>query len=176
VRAAVAYRGFARRALIRAKLQGRREVLEPLAAQFAAAVAGWESAVPEALVIPVPSHPWTRWRRGFDPAAVFAKAAALGTDAAVVHGVLGRRWASRPSFKRLGAAGRRRAAQRAFYCRRPAVVAGRRVMLVDDVWTTGASALACARALLAAGAVTVHVAVWARTPRRAGGGARDRPV
>ncbi|HEX6850894.1 MAG TPA: hypothetical protein VF139_05765 [Candidatus Polarisedimenticolaceae bacterium] len=176
VRAAVRYRGFARRALLRAKMEGRRELLAPLAAQLAVTVGGWDAAGPNALVVAVPSHPWTRWRRGFDPAAEFASTVARSVGSTAGPRVLGRRWRSPRSLKRLGAAGRRQAAEGAFFCRRPELVAERCVLLVDDVWTTGVTARSCARALLAAGASVVFVAVWARTPRASGGGARDRSV
>jgi predicted amidophosphoribosyltransferase len=176
VYAVVVYRGFARRALLRAKMHGRRELMEPIAGQFSSAVANWPEVPADAVVVPVPSHPWNRLRRGFDPACVLARAAAERTERSVEPLLLARRWRSRPSLKRLGAAERRRAADGSFYCRRPAAVAGRRVLLVDDVWTTGASATACARALLGAGAASVHVAVWASTPRGGGGEARGRPV
>jgi predicted amidophosphoribosyltransferase len=62
----------------------------------------------------------------------------------------------------LSAAERRRNVAGAFSAVRPAPVAGRVVVLVDDVLTTGATARACARALRDAGARAVHVLTLAR--------------
>ena len=174
--AAVLYRGFARRVLLRAKMRRRRELLAPLAAQLAAAVGAWSPLDPGALVVPVPSHPWARLTRGFDPARDLAVQVARSVDLPCVPGALRRRWSASASLKRLGAADRRSAAARAFYCPRPAVVAGRTILLVDDVWTTGATARACARELAAARAGPVTVWVWARTPGRDCGAPRSASV
>ena len=57
---------------------------------------------------------------------------------------------------------RRRNVQRAFRVPDPARVSGKRILLLDDVLTTGATAEACARALKRAGAVRVHVLALAR--------------
>jgi predicted amidophosphoribosyltransferase len=69
------------------------------------------------------------------------------------------RWRARLAAKRLGAA-RRRARRGTFAVR--GRIESRRVLLVDDVMTTGSSLDACARALLAAGAAEVRALVWAR--------------
>ena len=54
---------------------------------------------------------------------------------------------------------------RAFAVREPAAVAGRRVILVDDVLTSGSTSEACARALLKAGAARVDLVCFARVVR-----------
>ena len=176
VHAAAVYQGFARRVLLRAKMRGRRELLVPLAAQLTACVVARGALARGTVVVPVPSHPWTRLVRGFDPARDLAGAISRRLGAALLPGALRRRWTASPSLKRLGAAGRRRAAERAFFCPRPSGVCGLPVLLVDDVWTTGATARACAGALLAAGAASVGLQVWAVTPRPGGGGPRSPSV
>jgi predicted amidophosphoribosyltransferase len=55
-----------------------------------------------------------------------------------------------------------------FRVARPAAVNGRRVVLVDDVYTTGATVAACTRVLLRAGAARVDVLTWARVVRTGG--------
>jgi predicted amidophosphoribosyltransferase len=75
--------------------------------------------------------------------------------------VLTRRAATAPQTA-LGAEARRLNVAGAFRVRRPELVAGRHVLLVDDIMTTGATAGACARALREAGAATVGVVPVAR--------------
>jgi len=62
---------------------------------------------------------------------------------------------------------RRRNVLKAFQVPDPGLVAGKRVLLVDDVLTTGATVEACARALKRAGAAKVHVLVLARVVKAA---------
>jgi predicted amidophosphoribosyltransferase len=160
VRAAVAYDRCARAFLLRAKLGGRRELFGPLGGQLVRAVEHAALAEGCTVVVPVPSHPWVALRRGFHPALELARPVARRLGLPVAR-VLARRTRSGPPAKRLGARRRRAVARGAFRVRRPLDRA--RVLLVDDVMTTGATADACAAALLSAGAVEVRIATWART-------------
>jgi ComF family protein len=120
------------------------------------------------LVAPVPLH-WLRlFRRRYNQAALLAQAVARTAGLPVAVDLLARRRAT-PSQGHLGAAARRRNVRGAFAVRPrwAARIPGQRIVIVDDVLTTGATAEACARTLLRAGAAAVDVLVLARVVRGA---------
>ena len=121
-------------------------------------------------VVPMPLHWFRRYRRGFNQAELLAREVALRMDAGVVM-PLTRSWGARQSG--LTNAQRRRNVGAAFKARKGVDLKGARVLLVDDVLTTGATAAACARALKRAGAAHVSVLTLARADRRIG--AADSP-
>ncbi len=113
------------------------------------------------LVIPVPLHRGRlRWR-GFNQAALLAAEVARRLDCAVDVMTLARIRPTPPQTAQ-DLDTRRRNVRRAFVVRRPSAVSDRRVLLVDDVMTTGATANECARTLLEAGARVVNVFTLAR--------------
>lgn len=115
------------------------------------------------LVAPVPLHWRRRLARGFDQAEGIARplADALGVPWARA---LRRVRATPAQTRQTAGRGRRRNLRGAFRARRHAPIAGRRVLLIDDVVTTGATLEAAARALRRAGARRVEALVAARTP------------
>ncbi len=148
--------------------------LEYLGAQLGHAVAGLlrPQLAGCDLAVPVPLH-WRRYLgRGFNQAAVIARAVAaeLGLPVAAVL----RRRRAVPAQSRLSRAERRRNLRGVFALRRPLnpgrfsgrpyACAGRRVLLVDDVETTGTTLRAAAACLLRAGADSVTALTVARTP------------
>ena len=115
-------------------------------------------------VTPVPLHWRRRWSRGFNQSELLARAIAHRCGLPVLRAVERRR----PTTPQAGLtnAARRENVARAFAPRRRCPVAGKRILLVDDVMTTGATAAACARALRRAGAESVTLLALARVDRR----------
>jgi len=148
---------------------GRRDLAEPLGERLAelARRSAWdEPGLAGSLVLPVPLHPLRRFERGYDQAFLLARAAALAGDAEVVRALRRRRWT--PPQGSPGARSRRANVHGAFRLRSRVGrrLAGRRVWLVDDVLTSGATASACAREVRRAGAERVSVLALARVDLR----------
>ncbi len=116
-------------------------------------------------VIPVPLHRLRLLRRRYNQAAEIARPLARMSGLDYLPDALVRRRATASQGGRSGS-GRRRNVQGAFVADRRKVE-GRRILLVDDVLTTGATAEACARALKAAGAARVTLAVVAKVKETA---------
>jgi ComF family protein len=113
------------------------------------------------VVIPVPLHrSRLRWR-GFNQAALLGAALARRLNCPLDVATLARVRSTASQTAR-DRAQRTRNVRNAFAVRRPSRVAGRRVLLVDDVMTTGATADECARVLRAAGARRIDVLTLAR--------------
>src|SRR5262249_18871697 len=108
-----------------------------------------------------PLHPRRQRERGFNQAELIAAVLARRTGLALLASALVRR-KDTTTQTGLSAAARRNNVRGAFAVRRRAQIAGRRLGLVDDVLTTGATAGACARVLREAGAVEVRLIALAR--------------
>jgi ComF family protein len=115
-------------------------------------------------IVPMPLH-WTRrWRRGFNQAELLAREIGRRTGLPVKKVVRRRR--ATPSQARLTNSQRRSNMAGAFQTRSSADLRNRRVLLVDDVLTTGATASACAAVMKHGGAEYVAVLALSRTDRR----------
>ena len=119
------------------------------------------------LLVPVPLH-WTRlFQRRYIQAALLAQAVRSAGGPPVAADWLARRRRT-PAQGHLGPAARERNARGAFAMRAGRSVAGKRVVIIDDVMTTGATVEECARVLKRAGAVSVGVLTLARALRIGG--------
>ncbi|MDZ7413507.1 MAG: ComF family protein [candidate division KSB1 bacterium] len=113
------------------------------------------------VLVPIPLHPARRRERGYNQSELLARRAAKVCGLPVETDLLRRTRYTRPQSQ-LGASERAKNVAGAFAVRLPAEVGGRRVILVDDVLTTGATASECARVLKEAGALEVFLATAAR--------------
>lgn len=118
------------------------------------------------LIVPVPLHWRRRWDRGFNQSELLAAHVARRYGLRVVPAL--RRVRATASQAGLTSSRRRSNVSGAFEVKRKQAVEGRRILLVDDVLTTGATASACGTALKRAGARTVTLVTLARVDRRAG--------
>jgi ComF family protein len=109
------------------------------------------------LIVPIPLHSRKLREREFNQAARMARRLGAATGLPVNARLL-RRVVPTLTQTRLSRSERMQNVRRAFALRRPARLNGRHIVLVDDVFTTGATSSACARVLRAAGAV--EVCVW----------------
>jgi ComF family protein len=160
-RAAVRYDDIARDLVHRLKYGDRLDLATTLGRWMARA--GRELLADADALVPVPLH-WRRlWGRRFNQAAVLAKVAAASSGLPVLTGAL-RRMRATPQQVGLSRSERAVNVQGAFAVTRDgkAEICGKRLVLVDDVLTSGATVDACARTLLRAGARNVDVLVFAR--------------
>jgi ComF family protein len=160
-RAAVRYDDVARALVQRFKYHDRLD-LAPMMGRWMAR-AGSELLADADALLPVPLH-WRRlWARRFNQAAALAGTISEIAEVPVLHGAIAR---VRATPQQVGLSKPQRAdnVQGAFRVpqERKADIAGRRLVLIDDVLTSGATADTCARALLRAGAAHVDVLVFAR--------------
>lgn len=140
------------------KYEGLRSRGRALCLLFAAAVADWAPAID--VVVPVASIPEHQKTRGFNQAGWLACSAARAL-AVPCRTTLLRRRPGQAQVRSSGA--QRRSLRGQFYCPRQ-MPTGARVLLVDDVYTTGATAGDCARALARAGAENLLFACLLATP------------
>jgi ComF family protein len=167
-RAVAQYRDGMREAIHALKYGGRSVLAAPLGRLLAEAGARALPAPPADWadgLVPVPLHPARLAERGFNQAEVLAAPCAARWRLPVLGRALVRARATLPQTD-LDAEARRANVRDAFRVPRPSGVRDRRLLLVDDVLTTGATVGAAARALREAGAAAVGVLTLARVVRR----------
>lgn len=148
-------------AIRRLKYESRPDLAYPLGELLRALCR--EAKVEADVVVPVPLHPRRLVERGYNQAALLARAVARETGARFEPRALVRH-VDTPRQAELGREERLRNVAEAFALRKPMAIAGRRVLLVDDVFTTGATLQACRQALETVRPKSVRGLVLARTP------------
>ncbi|HVY90023.1 MAG TPA: ComF family protein [Hyphomonadaceae bacterium] len=160
-RAALIYGDVSRDLVLALKYQGRRDGLSLLSGWMASA--GRDLLSDADLIVPVPLHYFRLVRRGFNQSVWLAAGLSRASGKPMSVGLLKRARAT-PTQGGLSAEGRRRNVQGAFRVRKgqKAKIKDQKILLVDDVLTTGATAEACSQVLLRAGARCVDVLTLAR--------------
>lgn len=114
------------------------------------------------LIVPLPLHPERERERGFNQAAVLARALARLSALPIDEWSVARKLYTERRRAGMDTRARRETVANAFTVERPRLIANERILLVDDVFTTGATVSACAGALSEAGALEVLVLTVAR--------------
>lgn len=171
VHVSLAYGDVSRSIVMRLKY-GRRTGFARLMARLIAGTLGrveraFDDQPP--LIVPVPLHRWRIWSRGFNQSAEVGRHLSRLTGWPTAVDLIERRRRT-PPLRGLGKAARARTVRGAFGLADGAreALKGRTIILVDDVFTTGATAAACSRLLLRGGAASVEVAAFARVIDREG--------
>jgi ComF family protein len=150
------------RALVHALKYGDRLDLAPMMGRWLGH-AGRELLTGADALVPVPLHWRRRWARRFNQSAILAAAVSATSGLPVAADALRR---VKPTAQQVGLSRSERAANVQGAFRVPpegkAAIVGRRLVLIDDVLTSGATVEGCAKALLRAGAANVDVLVFAR--------------
>ncbi len=160
-RAALVYDSASRSLILAFKNADRTEIAATLALHMQRAGAALLARAD--LLVPVPLHRWRLLARRYNQSALLAAALAKRSGRQALPDAL-RRIRVTQSLRRLPGAKRESLLMGAIAVRpgRAAAVAGRRILLIDDVLTSGATARACTRALLDAGAASIDVLVASR--------------
>jgi ComF family protein len=155
-----AFEGALRQAIHLFKFDGKtllgRELAELLAQRAGTLLDG---QAPD-YIIPVPLHWFRRWRRGFNQSKILARALSKTAGAPLAHNLKRIRY-TKPQFS-VDAKEKEKNVRGAFAVRRPQALKDKTVLLVDDIYTTGATVRECAKVLKKAGARKVLVLTLAR--------------
>ena len=159
IRSLFPFNGVVRQAILQFKYQNVKALAAPLA-QLMGEYLG-AHPLPADTLIPVPLHPRRLRERGYNQSSLLARELSKLASLPIVDGALLRLKNTPPQTKTNSAEDRQRNVAGAFTCR-DRQLAGRRILLIDDVCTSGATLDACAAALKMAGATSVWGLTLAR--------------
>jgi competence protein ComFC len=114
------------------------------------------------MIVPVPLHPEREKARGFNQALLLGRDLSQASSIVLNESCLVRTLHTERHRAGLDAVDRHKTVEKAFVVRNPALIKGEKVLLIDDVFTTGATVSSCAGVLLEAGAEGVFVLTVAR--------------
>lgn len=161
MRSAAAYDDASRAVMLPFKHGGRLEYREMMARAMILMLR--ELPAGDIVVMPVPLATRRLWKRGYNQAALLARPIAKRLNAETDYDSVRRKF--RPDMGHKGVKSRKRNIAGVFRVRRPDLVRGRRILLVDDVHTTGATFEELAKVLKKAGAKWVGGITFCRTIR-----------
>jgi ComF family protein len=163
MRGACVYDGASRNIMLPFKHGGRLEFRDPMSRAMIAMLGEIPPAGSGATIMPVPLAGRRLWRRGYNQAALLARPIAKRLGAEIDYDSIGRK--HRPDMGRKNARMRAENIRGAFIIRRPDKIKGRAILLVDDVFTTGATFNELAKVLKRAGAAWVGGITFCRVVR-----------
>ncbi|MEA1958177.1 MAG: ComF family protein, partial [Chloroflexota bacterium] len=152
IRSIFKYGGVVRQAIIQFKYDNVKALAEPLAVLMSGYVK--THPLPADIIIPVPIHSHRLRERGYNQSSLLAQRLSRLTSVPMAEGVLIRTRNTPPQAKSSSLVDRRANMVDAFTCNRRRV-AGKRILLIDDVCTSGTTLNSCAKPLKAAGAASV---------------------
>ncbi len=156
------YEGALRKAIHRFKYERKPGLARGLGALLADFCGGWADDLPWDVVVPVPLYVSKIRKRGFNQALLLSRRIARRTGSSLCVDLLQRTRMTRPQVE-LSGQERRNNVRNAFSIKQRGECTKKRVLLVDDVITTGATVRECARILRRSGAASVHVIALARS-------------
>ena len=160
--AAAHHSGIARDLVLALKFGGQMHVVYPISTMLSNRLADCDLLDRVQIVAPVPLHRARQRTRGFNQAELIAEDLAERCGLPFTPRILARVTDTPPQTHGMSLASRRQNVKGAFAVIKPKIIAGKTILLIDDVLTTGATTSECAGVLKRAGAKTVYVATITR--------------
>jgi len=162
LRYAFGYEGPARNMMLALKFRGERRLAKTMAQMARSTATPLLDAHPDALLVPTPLARSKLFSRGYNPPYPLAQAPAKESGHTVTEGALRRTRSTRPQYG-LSSKERAKNVRGAFSVTNPGLLHGRTLILIDDIYTTGATVNECCKALKKAEPEKIAVFAFCRT-------------